>query len=280
MGGPPLRKKKIPQKTKGKVLPLIVDFKDVTRLSLTENEVGGKGLSLAKLTDVFEDRIPIGACVTTSAYQEHIESQCRIDMNVIRYADHDTLKNVREKIKSTDLSFKTRSVLLKWLKSRDVSATSRFAVRSSGTMEDGSEQSFAGQYDTLLNVLPSLDHLEIALKSCWASLWSEHSLSYLSSSSSSFVAAPKMSVVVQLQLNPICAGTMFTINPLNACVHEMLIQAVWGLGEGQVSGRYTGHSTVLDWRNGRILSEKTTPQLKKLVCVDSQRMTVRTSKKS
>ena len=43
----------------------------------------------------------------------------------------------------------------------------RFAVRSSGSMEDLAEKSFAGQYDSILNVKP--DDVCRAVKECWAS---------------------------------------------------------------------------------------------------------------
>lgn len=76
-----------------------------------------------------------------------------------------------------------------------------------------------------------------------------------------------MAVVVQLQVRPVkCAGTLFTINPLNASSSEIFIQAVWGLGEGQVSGKYTGHSLVFDWTSNRVLRSKSSAQRRKLAC--------------
>ena len=251
--------------------PLVVDFKDVVRKNLTTSEIGGKGMSLGKMTNLFDNLVPFGCCVTTESYEEHLRLQCRIDMASILHVDMKTMKMIAEKIRSTPLSSRTRSAIDTWLKSRDVNKDTRFAVRSSGTLEDGSQQSFAGQYDTILNVLPTLVCLERALKSCWASLWSTHSRSYLlKSSASSSPSIPKMSVVLQLMLNPMCAGTMFTINPMTANIDEVVIQSVYGLGEGQVSGRYTGYAATLNWRTGTSSQQTSTPpQLKKLVCVES-----------
>jgi phosphoenolpyruvate synthase/pyruvate phosphate dikinase len=50
----------------------------------------------------------------------------------------------------------------------------RFAVRSSGSLEDQAEHSFAGQYDTVLNVPAAA--VADAVKQCWASQWGEHAV--------------------------------------------------------------------------------------------------------
>jgi pyruvate,water dikinase len=50
-------------------------------------------------------------------------------------------------------------------------------VRSSATAEDLAQASFAGQYDTYLN-LTSLDQILRGVKACWGSLWSERARAY------------------------------------------------------------------------------------------------------
>jgi len=55
--------------------------------------------------------------------------------------------------------------------------TKAFAVRSSATVEDGSDSAFAGQFTTLLNV-HSVDNVTLAVKTCWASLLSDAVLPY------------------------------------------------------------------------------------------------------
>src|SRR5213076_3340206 len=47
---------------------------------------------------------------------------------------------------------------------------------------------------------------------------------------------PSVAVVVQVLLDPDCAGVMFTRNPINGA-DERLIEASWGLGEAVVAGR-------------------------------------------
>jgi rifampicin phosphotransferase len=53
----------------------------------------------------------------------------------------------------------------------------RVAVRSSGADEDGSNVSFAGQYNTFLNV-KGLPAVAERVKRCWASAYSERCLTY------------------------------------------------------------------------------------------------------
>src|SRR5436853_7819546 len=51
------------------------------------------------------------------------------------------------------------------------------AVRSSATAEDLPEMSFAGQYETYLNVRGREEVLQ-AVKRCWASLWTARAIAY------------------------------------------------------------------------------------------------------
>ena len=52
-------------------------------------------------------------------------------------------------------------------------------------------------------------------------------------------AAPiLMAVVLQVMVDPKCAGVMFTIDPLSGDSNSMRLEGVWGLGEGLVSERY------------------------------------------
>ena len=55
----------------------------------------------------------------------------------------------------------------------------RLAVRSSGRQEDGAAHSFAGLFDTILNVT-GIDAIEDAVRRCWASAFSQRATQYLS----------------------------------------------------------------------------------------------------
>jgi rifampicin phosphotransferase len=109
------------------------------------------------------------------------------------------------------------------------------AVRSSGVDEDGAARSFAGQHATLLGVAP--DAVADAVRACWVSLYAERALAYRGGGP----APGALAVVVQRLVRAEVSGVMFTINPTSGSWREMVVEAVWGLGEALVSGRIAPH---------------------------------------
>jgi phosphohistidine swiveling domain-containing protein len=106
-----------------------------------------------------------------------------------------------------------------------------FAVRSSGVAEDLAGASFAGQYETVLDVRGH-DALEAALKTCWASAFNGRVAAYHSSPE----AIPEMAVLVMQMVPADVAGVAFSANPVTGNREEVVISAVRGLGERLVSG--------------------------------------------
>src|SRR3954469_9812308 len=131
------------------------------------------------------------------------------------------------------------------------------AVRSSAVDEDGAEASFAGQHLTLLNV-PSADSVAAALREVWWSANSDSAISYRQRVG--LFTRPTVGVVVQVLLDPECAGVMFTRNPINGA-DERVIEASWGLGEAVVAGLVIPDSFRLA-RSGEVLER--TPGMKKI----------------
>jgi pyruvate, water dikinase len=122
------------------------------------------------------------------------------------------------------------------------------AVRSSACAEDSDTASFAGQQETYLNVRGAEDVLE-RVRECWASFFSERALFYRSRKGS--LTDLGMAVVIQRQLMPEKSGVMFTIDPVRRRRDQMVIEAVWGLGEAAVSGRVTPDHYVVA-RDGNV----------------------------
>jgi len=112
----------------------------------------------------------------------------------------------------------------------------RLAVRSSGVEEDGRTRSFAGQFLSEIGVAP--EDVPAALKRCWASLYSDAAMAYRGDRGP---APGSLAVVIQKMVAPRASGVLFTINPLNGSWREMVVEAVWGLGEGLVSGQIAPH---------------------------------------
>lgn len=109
----------------------------------------------------------------------------------------------------------------------------RFAVRSSADSEDGISSSFAGQFVTLLNVSPS--DLTQAICEVYNSGFSERSLNYARNRN---VVTGQVSVIIQKCIEAEASGVAFAADPVNGDTNLVLINAVYGLGEGLVSGEF------------------------------------------
>jgi pyruvate,water dikinase len=128
------------------------------------------------------------------------------------------------------------------------------AVRSSATAEDLPDLSFAGQMDTYLNVQGEEALLD-AVIGCWSSLWTARALGYRARNEISNDEVV-LAVIVQQMVESEASGVMFTANPLTGKRTETIVDAVFGLGEGLVSGKVEPDHYVVETKGERILSKE------------------------
>jgi pyruvate,water dikinase len=136
----------------------------------------------------------------------------------------------------------------------EFSETTYFAVRSSAIDEDGSEFSFAGQFESHLFV--TKENIAEKIKSVWTSAFSERVFEYRKNNQ--LEQKFGIAVIIQEMIDADAAGVAFGINPVNGNKNEKLISAVYGLGEGLVSGELNSDNFILS--DGKItaqLTEKT-----------------------
>ena len=107
-----------------------------------------------------------------------------------------------------------------------------FAVRSSAAVEDGSEHSFAGQFETYLNI-PKSEVCE-NVKKVQNSIHSERVAAYKRERGIESISTP--AVLVQQMVKADCAGVAFGANPVTGNTKECVISAVSGLGDKLVDG--------------------------------------------
>lgn len=149
-----------------------------------------------------------------------------------------------------------------WFSRMAAAGVTPVAVRSSAVGEDGEDQSFAGQYDTVLGV-DSAEDFAAAVRTCVDSVDSRHASSYRTSSdhptpdhptsdgaNPTGAAAPDvpMHLVVQQMVDARAAGVVFTADPMTGRRDLMVIDAVPGLGEALVDGTASPEHIVLDSR--------------------------------
>ena len=123
----------------------------------------------------------------------------------------------------------------------------KWAVRSSSNLEDLPETSFAGLYDTFLNVKGS-DNILDAIKKCWASLWSERALVYREKNNLNHTLSI-MAVLIQEMVCAETAGVVFTRSPDISNHNDLFLEYYEGIGESLVSGRITPYSCRINKLN-------------------------------
>jgi pyruvate,water dikinase len=118
-----------------------------------------------------------------------------------------------------------------------------YAVRSSGAMEDGGGHSFAGQFESFLDV--PAEGVAARIADVRASARSESILRYCHERGLPAPGAP--TVLVQRMITPRCAGVAFSADPVSGRRGVAVVSAVEGTGEKLVSGDCDGE----DWRISR-----------------------------
>ncbi|MEU8894687.1 phosphoenolpyruvate synthase [Nocardia sp. NPDC048505] len=124
------------------------------------------------------------------------------------------------------------------------------AVRSSVLAEDGARHSYAGQFDSYLNV-NGADAVLDRVRDCWASAFSERSIRY--SFAQRQPRAGAAAVVLQRLVAARASGVVCTANPITGAPDEVVVSAVYGLGEGLVSGAVDADSVIVEKSTGTVL---------------------------
>lgn len=121
-----------------------------------------------------------------------------------------------------------------------VSRSGPFAFRSSAVAEDLGHASYAGQYETVLNV-EGIEQARRALITCWESARSEAVAGYQADHGDTDT---RIAVLVQQMVDAELAGVAFTANPVTGA-DEVVIEAVAGLGEALMAGDVTPEQWVV-----------------------------------
>lgn len=126
------------------------------------------------------------------------------------------------------------------------------AVRSSALDEDGDTASFAGIYDSVVDVRGPAAVAD-AIARVRESALSSRALAYRDSGT-----PVRMGVVVQRLVRADCAGVMFTADPVTGDRDVRLVTATHGLGEALVSGERGGEEWLV--RGGTPVRRRALPQ--------------------
>jgi phosphoenolpyruvate synthase/pyruvate phosphate dikinase len=134
------------------------------------------------------------------------------------------------------------------------------AVRSSAAAEDGRDATWAGQFDTYLNV-PREDLIE-KIKLCWSSRDSQRVRAY---ALHHHLEVGRVAVIIQEMVQSEVSGIAFSVNPITQDGQEVVIEAGLGLGETFVSGQLTPDTYIASKDSTGILDKRISTQSKKMI---------------
>ncbi len=228
---------------------------------------GGKGANLAEIYNL-KIPVPPGFVVTAQAYDYFIE-KAGISKKIFEILDkidyentkvlEESAKEIRDLILNSKFPKDLEEEILEAYEHLDVkeevvkkgyaldilksSSEPLFvAVRSSATAEDLADASFAGQQDTYLNIKGN-NELLLNVKKCFASLFTARATYYRNKKGFEH-SKVKLAVVVQKMVDADKSGVLFSKDP-SYKNENSIVEAVWGLGEGIVSGRITPDKYVV-----------------------------------
>ncbi len=207
--------------------------------SMDVRKVGAKAFNLGRLIqNGFE--VPSGFIVTTDAYDLFMTSTdiSKKIVGLIEEIDYNDMEMVREVSKKIIALVESIPIPLEVSKAIKESyqkiKSPGVAVRSSATAEDLPDASFAGQYETYLNI-SGIDEVITKIRECYGSLWTSRAISYRQANSIPHYGV-KIAVVIQEMVPCRSAGVLFTKNPTSGKKDEVVIESNFGLGESVVSG--------------------------------------------
>lgn len=176
-------------------------------------QVGGKAANLGKLALGYP--VPAGFCLTAHTLEQYRQPDYQ-ELILQAYA---TLEQLVEQLETG------------------------VAVRSSGIDEDSQAASFAGQYETFLNVRGGGAVLA-AVDKCLHSAFTPRAMEYRLQNGLNR-ADGRLAVLVQQLVPADVSAVIFSANPINGKRDETVITASWGLGESVVGGTVTPDTYII-----------------------------------
>ena len=213
---------------------------------------GGKAAKLAKLVHL-GFIVPRCLSISSNAFVQMVESDQDFVSLLEIIDDSDDFERIMEisaSLQEIIGNYSLPEILeteifekFKHLQEQTKNSELGFAVRSSATIEDRTDISFAGQAESFLCVNNQTDILE-SVNMVWQSAFSEHAVVYLKTKEIPMKQV-KMAVIIQEMIPADISGVMFTANVVNNNTEEMLINATWGLGDSLVSGKIVPDTYIL-----------------------------------
>jgi len=246
-------------------MKFIKDFKEIDKKDI--QIAGGKGANLGELIKIGIP-VPDGFIILAGAFEGFLEEndinvEIKKSWNRINIKDIESVEEnseiLRDLISKAKMPKKIEEEILKEFGKLRIKYV---AVRSSATAEDSKIDSWAGELETYLNT--TKENLIENIKKCWSSLYTPRAIFYRFQRKLNHTPV-SVAVVVQKMVQSDVSGVCFTVHPVTKDKNQMVIEAVWGLGEILVSGQITPDTYVIEKDTLNILDKNINLQEKMIV---------------
>ena len=217
---------------------MVLDYRDITWNMF--REVGGKNAALAEMKNNLMINIPDAFAVTTDAFDAFMAHNGLLEKIGAIREDSGSAAGALERLRSEIIGGEVPpdlNIALQGAVERIRETFGRdcfLAVRSSAEEEDG-DFSFAGQFETVLNVPARSEAVGEAYKKVLASLFSEKSVAYQKMHGYR-IGDIKMAVGCLVMVDAAKSGVIYSIAP-NGDRDILVINSTWGLGTSVVEGQ-------------------------------------------
>ncbi len=226
-------------------------------------QCGGKGWNLARLHR-FGFNVPDGGVLVGDIYEQLLADPALQSLVIhLRTIPHDRLsasdaaqqlETIRRTIVSLGLPAQCTKQLRQFLEEQGLADTP-LAVRSSATLEDGENASFAGIHESYLNITGQ-PAVEQAILNCFAALWTLRAVTYRRKMGIDDQTL-SCAVVIMALVDACSSGIAFTCEPATGREDVTVINANFGLGESVVDGVTEPDEYRLSTHFMTLLSRKT-----------------------
>ncbi|KKT39940.1 phosphoenolpyruvate synthase [Candidatus Collierbacteria bacterium RIFOXYB2_FULL_46_14] len=229
--------------------------------------VGGKGANLGEMYN-YGIPVPNGFVITAQAYQYVIDHNAlqpviREIIRQIEVTNQTELEKASVKIQrlinTADIPLElTSEIFSRYESLKPGEKNPLVAVRSSATAEDLPDASFAGQQESYLDIKGESNVLQ-AVRKAWASLWGARAIFYRATKGYDHFKV-QLAVPVQLMIQSEVSGVVFSVNPVSRNKNQVVVEAVWGLGDYMVQGVVNPDHYIVNKDTMTIHSRQFVPQ--------------------
>ena len=238
----------------------VLPFADITRDM--SSLVGAKAANLASLANDLALPVPPAFAVTASAFESFLQENKLLkpieeELSLPSSADYSALEKagsrIRRLILRSQVPAAVSDAILEAYSALEEKAGKgvRIALRSSAVGED-SVATFAGQYETVLNV--TKENILDAYKQVLASKYSARAIAYRIHHGLDDRETP-MCVIGIVMIDAASSGVLYSVDPSSTENRQIKINSLWGIGEYLVDGSASPDVFVID-RDSRSIVER------------------------